>query len=59
MAQTGTAGTGCPTTGALGSCAFSTNDSTTAQFFYPDGGETAADAMGACAGQGGTWTPGG
>jgi hypothetical protein len=56
----GTVGTGCSTTGLLGSCAL---PSTTAglnekEFFYSTGSLTAADAQTACTDANGTWTAG-
>jgi hypothetical protein len=57
-AESGTAGTGCPTADALGSCAFMSSGISYSEFYYTDGGETADDAQMGCTAAGGTWTPG-
>jgi hypothetical protein len=56
--ESGTAGTGCSTTGSLGSCAFMSGGISYAEFYYSDGGETADEASMGCSDAGGTWTAG-
>jgi hypothetical protein len=55
----GTAGTGCPTTDSLGSCALKLDTIDYSTFYYSDGGETADDASTSCTDAGGTWMAGG
>jgi hypothetical protein len=55
--ESGTIGSGCTSTGELGTCAFPVAEGSYAQFYYDSGGQTADEAQMGCTEASGTWSP--